>query len=267
MIVFTALALTAATVPASADDCADTGVGDLGHALVEHSCFHTEFGPFTTVTATPGTTATAGTPKVDPVHTYYTVRLTPGVPNVVTYMPVRTGTWAAFGDADIPQHLLGPDGVELPVRLSHAIPDCPALPIVRVFALEALTRYTIVFDASTASQTLIVLEKVSDFDTLHGRDRDVDGYGDLADSVTTPCTPPAGYVDDVSDCDDGAPDVHPGADEVCDGRDQNCDGDVDEDVCQITGGGCDAGERQRPPLTMIAALAVAVAGLTRRRRR
>ena len=59
-------------------------------------------------------------------------------------------------------------------------------------------------------------------------DDDADGYGDPDDSVLA-CSPPAGYVDDHSDCNDGDAAVNPGADELCDGIDNDCDGDVDED--------------------------------------
>jgi len=55
-------------------------------------------------------------------------------------------------------------------------------------------------------------------------DADADAFGDPATSLTQ-CSPPAGYVVDNTDCDDGNASVHPGAPEVDgDGIDQDCDG-------------------------------------------
>ena len=61
------------------------------------------------------------------------------------------------------------------------------------------------------------------------RDVDGDGYGDPGVSIPS-CTgaPPAGYVADSTDCNDGEPQVYPGASEVCDGVDNDCDGVADE---------------------------------------
>jgi len=58
-------------------------------------------------------------------------------------------------------------------------------------------------------------------------DDDGDGYGDPATAFAT-CTPPVGYVEDGTDCDDTDPDTNPGADEYCDGHDDDCDGTTDE---------------------------------------
>ncbi|MEW6076336.1 MAG: PilC/PilY family type IV pilus protein [Thermodesulfobacteriota bacterium] len=59
------------------------------------------------------------------------------------------------------------------------------------------------------------------------QDADGDHYGNAGVSITA-ITPPAGYVFDRTDCDDGDPGVHPGAMEVCDGLDNNCAGGTDE---------------------------------------
>jgi large repetitive protein len=59
------------------------------------------------------------------------------------------------------------------------------------------------------------------------RDVDGDDYGDALASVVG-CTPPPGFTDDDTDCDDGAAVIRPGAPEVCDGLDNNCDGLVDD---------------------------------------
>jgi Putative metal-binding motif len=239
-----ALGISALLAPgaAAAQDCSELGVGELGFPLVEHSCFHASNGPFSRVTATPGATPNAGTVNVDAVHTHYAVAMAPGQVNVVVYTPVRSGTWAIFTETAMPLQVIGEDGQALAVRLSHAVADCPALPLVRVYTLVANQRYTLRLGsaASTATVTPLVLEKISDFETLHGRDRDGDGFGGQAETLSTPCVPPAGFVRSVSDCDDDDPLVHPEADEVCDGSDDNCNGLGDEGACQVGGGGCQA---------------------------
>jgi hypothetical protein len=63
-------------------------------------------------------------------------------------------------------------------------------------------------------------------------DADGDGYGAIAGDVSTGCTPPLGYVEDATDCDDAARAVNPAATEVCDDRDNDCDGTTD-----VTSGG------------------------------
>jgi hypothetical protein len=57
-------------------------------------------------------------------------------------------------------------------------------------------------------------------------DADGDGYGDLAGAELY-CTPPDGWLEDATDCDDGLASINPGADELCNGIDDDCDGDVD----------------------------------------
>ncbi|MBN1336778.1 MAG: FG-GAP repeat protein [Deltaproteobacteria bacterium] len=57
-------------------------------------------------------------------------------------------------------------------------------------------------------------------------DVDGDGYGD-PDAPLDASDPPAGYVAQAGDCDDGDAAVHPGALESCDGVDNDCDGLTD----------------------------------------
>jgi hypothetical protein len=63
--------------------------------------------------------------------------------------------------------------------------------------------------------------------TTYYRDVDGDGYGDPTDAQIA-TSPPSGYVDNDSDCDDTNANINPGATEVCDGTDNNCDGLTDE---------------------------------------
>ncbi len=58
-------------------------------------------------------------------------------------------------------------------------------------------------------------------------DADGDGDGNAATLLFT-CTPPAGYVQRNSDCDDSDPSRYDQATEICDGIDQDCDGLIDE---------------------------------------
>lgn len=262
------LATLSSSSPATAEDCADTGLGELGFPLIEHSCFHTTNGPFLRVTATPGPTASPATADVDEVHTHYTVALTPGQPNVVVYTPARSGTWAIFTETAFPLAVIDPRGVALTPRLTHAVTGCTALPQVQVYLLTGGQRYTLrLGDAAlTASSTILELEKVSDFDTLHGRDVDGDGFGGQADTLTTPCVPPAGYVRDTTDCNDADAEVSPSAAERCDGTDNNCNGLADEEVCELGGGGCRAAEGPDPESVLAAALLL-LAGAARLCRR
>jgi MYXO-CTERM domain-containing protein len=58
-------------------------------------------------------------------------------------------------------------------------------------------------------------------------DADTDGFGDGGASVGA-CAPPAGHLEDGSDCDDANPAINPDAAEVCNGLDDDCDALVDD---------------------------------------
>ncbi len=54
------------------------------------------------------------------------------------------------------------------------------------------------------------------------QDSDEDSYGDR-NFVAVDCEPPAGFVENMQDCNDRNDRVHPGGTEVCDGLDNDCD--------------------------------------------
>ncbi len=71
--------------------------------------------------------------------------------------------------------------------------------------------------------------------TEYTLDADGDGFGATGGATQSTCDgPPAGYVVDATDCDDGSDSVFPGADEVCNDADDDCDGSADEGLPQLT---------------------------------
>ncbi len=68
--------------------------------------------------------------------------------------------------------------------------------------------------------------------TTYYRDADADGFGSAADT-TDACSPPPGYVTDMTDCDDGCALCQPGFPyEICgDGADNDCDGAAELGPC------------------------------------
>ncbi len=211
----------------------------LGKALVEHSCFHSELGPFEHRIPTRGAEPSGSTPNVDAVHTEYRLMLAPGE-NTVTYEPQRTGSFSVFTGWDVPMSVIGEEGT-VPEILRSEETGCDALPLSRVFELRAQEVYVLTFEATDADEVVLVIEYIDDFSIKNGRDQDGDGYGDPAATVTTSCVPPVGYAPNTGDCDDTNPLVHPAASELCgDAVDQNCNGLPDDTgfSCQVGTGAC-----------------------------
>jgi len=226
-------ALVRAQVPA---DCPG-----LGAALVDHSCFHAKYGPFATRLATPGPKATEVTPDLDPVHSEYRVGLA-GSESAVTYEPNRSGDFSVFLGTDVTLTVRSSSGNVVPESVTFVgRTGCDALPISHVFELERSQRYILSFGPTSSEEVVVVIEYVDDFAIKNGRDEDGDGYGNATNTILSTCTPPPGYVQNVSDCDDLDPSIHPGAVERCgDDTDQNCNG-LNDDVglsCSAGAGAC-----------------------------
>lgn len=233
-----ALPLIASTATAqSPKDCPA-----LGAALVDHSCFHSIFGPFETVRATAGTESSADTPKLDAVHTEFRVGLAGSVSSA-TYEPKRAGAWSVFQGSEIPLRLINDNGDELvPIQVFDGGTGCEGLPLATVFELEAKKRYQLQFGPTEAEHAIVVIEYLNDFLVANGRDADGDGYGDPDDTIVSNCVPPEGYVQNALDCDDTDATVNPGVPELCDGVDQNCNGLLDDEglTCRTGEGNCQA---------------------------
>lgn len=204
-------------------DCAD-----LGPALVEHSCFHSIYGPFVSLAAQAGSEWDMATPNVDAVHTEYRLSL-PAGKSTVTYEPTRSGTYAVFLGRPHALEFRTEEGSVVPVELETNITDCAGLPLARVISLSEGERYGLFFEADEAGQLVVVLEYLDDFLTAYGPDADGDGFGRDEETIVSNCAPPAGYAPNATDCDDFDPEIHPNAIELCgDMADQNCNGSVDD---------------------------------------
>jgi len=209
------------------------GCSALGPALVDHACFHAQFGPFTAVAGSAVRNFGAATPNLNAVHTHYTVTL-PGAlganEGTVKYRPARSGDWSIMTNpADVPLVVLNAAGQPMPVQLDHAVSSCAQLLRARVYNLNANETYRLVLGpSSTALSAAVVVEKLSDFEAFYFADSDHDGFGDTNDLLVTACTRPAGRVSDDTDCNDVQASVYPGAQELCDSVDNDCDGTIDE---------------------------------------
>lgn len=218
------------------------GCPGLGAALVDHSCFHTTYGPFKSVRATAGAIPREGTADINAVHTDYRIGLAGDV-SVVTYVPERSGAWTIFLGSHVPFRVFDEAGSEVErIFATAGNVGCEGLTEAHVFELDRAQPHRIVFGPTTATSVVAVVEFVEDFLVDHGRDLDGDGYGTRTNVVRSPCSPSPGYAPNTSDCDDDDPATNPGALELCDGVDQNCNALPDDEglECRAGKGECAA---------------------------
>lgn len=231
-------ALVSLLTPAAHADLGDCP--ELGAALVDHTCFHTTYGPFESVQATAGSTIASDTPQIDAVHTEFRIGLAGGL-SVVTYQPARSGAWTVFLGSPEPLQVLDGSGAVLAETFAaDGDVGCSALALAHVYELVAKETYRLLFGPTNSSHVVVVIEYVEDFLIDNGRDADGDGYGAPDDVVRSACVPPSGYVQNTGDCDDDNPRLNPGVQEICDGVDQNCNG-LPDDVgleCRVGQGEC-----------------------------
>lgn len=99
------------------------------------------------------------------------------------------------------------------------IPD--PLPGLLVFDMDM---ESFMFYENTGWKKVYTLQENEEPAVYYFKDEDGDGYGnaDMILLVSAGVPPPAGYVLDDMDCDDGDPDIYPDAVEVCDGKDNDC---------------------------------------------
>lgn len=129
--------------------------------LLDHACFHTLFGPFSRVSASPS--ASAATPRVDVTHREYTVLLVPG-PG-----PYAGVTRARLTGEDYALYFAAPPtltvhasdtGAAVPLEVSPAPPACAGITHQGVFTHPGSPELHFRYGPSDAPAVRLILEQV-----------------------------------------------------------------------------------------------------------
>lgn len=139
-----------------------------------------------------------------------------------------TSSTSGCGSSDHHVTFAGASGLRLAVpaggSATHVIPDVLSMGVESADTCQGAAFAVPVSLTGNSGSTPVA---GGDGTTTYYADADSDGFGNP--SVSTSATsPPSGYVQNNTDCDDANASVYPGATEVLDGVDNDCDGVIDD---------------------------------------
>lgn len=216
----------------SIEQALPSGCTALGDTINTHACQHGALGPYASVTADDNASFAGDTPKLDGIHTYYTVSFEDATaPHVgtVKFTPANTDDHVIYVKPGVTVTVKNKSGAAVSSVLSGTVSGCSYLTDYHVFPLSTSTTlapYRITFQSASAAPIYTALEEVLPMRERWYQDGDGDTWGAPSPSVLTACVPPSGYgVKRGGDCNDGNASVYPGATETPgDGVDSNCNG-------------------------------------------
>lgn len=205
---------------------------ELGATINGHACQHGSSGPFASVTADDNASFAGATPKLDAIHTYYTVDFedtTAPYVGTVKFTPDNTDDHAIYVKPNVTIVVKDKNGTTLTAALSGTVSGCSYLSSYKVYALSTSTSvapYRITFTSASSASINALLEEISPMRERWYKDQDGDTWGLPSPNKLTACTPPAGYtVKRGGDCNDLNASINPTATETAgDGIDSNCNG-------------------------------------------
>jgi hypothetical protein len=196
------------------------GCTALGPTVNAHACSHGPSGPYDTDTASSNPNFAGSNPKLEVLHTYYTVTLpfvSPGVyRGTVKFTPVNDDDHIVYVDGTVAVTVKDKNNNVVSSQLSSSFSDCTAyLDNYSVYEMKKSTSthapYKLTFEAAS-SPVKVLLEEVKPLRARWYPDADGDTYGPPTPSVLTACLPSAGYVTTTAgDCNDSNPAVYPGS--------------------------------------------------------
>lgn len=130
-------------------------------ALLNHSCGHVFFGPFSAVSASGA--RDLGAPRTDAAHTRYTINL-PGGGATTGYTRLRASadaTWHLFLDGDLEMSVVDSAGSALPSQKSPTPAACAGITHRMVFSLQELDQAFLVFGPTAVGSAKLIVEQLS----------------------------------------------------------------------------------------------------------
>lgn len=195
------------------------GCTALGPTVNAHSCSHGPSGPYDTETASSNPNFAGANPKLEAIHTYFTVTLpyvSPGVyRGTVKFTPTNDDDHIVYVDNTVAVTVKDKNGNVISSQLSSSFSACTSyLDNYSVHEMKKSTSthapYKLTFEASS-SPIKVLIEEVKPVRARWYPDADGDTYGPLTPSHFTACLPDPGYVTTTTgDCDDSNPAIYPG---------------------------------------------------------